>query len=492
MEGVSLDGHYENLDWGFFNAISNGGNQPGIWKTLKDAEWYYLLFTRNASHVCGTDNARFARAKVKGTNGLIIFPDVFNLPAGIPNIPNINTKRIVWTDTSIVVLDDDAWSLMEGAGVIFLPCTGEMLPDYGNRDYSGFNRNYREPYETGRYWSRSGYTPTSGIGGASDVKFDMYSNVGVPVGSGSSDKRRCSVRLVRYDYPNTTGFNQNGASNRTFSVADNKYVRFSRGPLQYTTTGTHSVIDGGTAIGTWRFAENQYDYIGNDDASPTYSGWIGVFGPGTSGWNSGVNAYQPWSTSENSGDYFNDEMVNNPYRDWGVYNAISNGGDQPGMWRTLKEEEFRYLLYTRNISARFAYVDLYTDTRNASMSSTSDDYISGILIFSDDFIMPGGVAEIKKMNSTAIATSVSDISLHELHLLENAGAIFFREYPNTRSAKLGKWLKNTSSGYGYARWYISGFYPSQVMDSLIYIQRVSCDNNAACAPLEVRLVCDVE
>lgn len=34
---------YANYDWGIFNPITNGGNQPGIWRTLTQDEWIYVL-----------------------------------------------------------------------------------------------------------------------------------------------------------------------------------------------------------------------------------------------------------------------------------------------------------------------------------------------------------------------------------------------------------------------------------------------------------------
>ena len=141
----------------------------------------------------------------------------------------------------------------------------------------------------------------------------------------------------------TIGFDANGASIAVFSVADGRTVRFSRGNLQYQ-----------ASTDTWRFAERQYDYIGNGNSniSSSYNGWIDLFGWGTSGWkNSGATAYVPWSTSTEYGDYFpgGDNVANltDAYAnaDWGVYNAISNGGNQAGMWRTLTKAEWEYLLY---------------------------------------------------------------------------------------------------------------------------------------------------
>ncbi|MBR0072882.1 MAG: T9SS type A sorting domain-containing protein, partial [Bacteroidales bacterium] len=77
----------------------------------------------------------------------------------------------------------------------------------------------------------------------------------------------------------------------TFSVSANTQVIFSPGNLQWSATDggftstTHLTADS-TAEGTWRFAPNQWDTIGagNSNISPFCSGWIDLFGWGTSGW----------------------------------------------------------------------------------------------------------------------------------------------------------------------------------------------------------------
>ena len=143
-----------------------------------------------------------------------------------------------------------------------------------------------------------------------------------------------------------------GAFNSVFSVSSSRVVCFSQGNLQYQ-----------ASTNTWRFAENQYDHVGSDNAniSPTYDGWIDLFGWGTSGYDHGAVCYQPWSTSQNNSDYYaygdiSSSLYDQDGRaDWGC-NAISNGGNIPNYWRTLTQEEWNYLLLTRNTDSgiRFA------------------------------------------------------------------------------------------------------------------------------------------
>ncbi|MDO4191126.1 MAG: PL29 family lyase N-terminal domain-containing protein [Bacteroidales bacterium] len=148
----------------------------------------------------------------------------------------------------------------------------------------------------------------------------------------------------------------NGAIQAAFSVSDSTQVYFSMGNLQYQ-----------ASTDTWRFAEHQYDIIGaaNSNISATYTGWIDLFGWGTSGYHDSTDTYNrnyyPYSCSE--------AQVNTTYNnwgygpstnmtdrslvgtsanyDWGVYNPISNGGNQAGQWRTLTSDEWDYLLNTR-------------------------------------------------------------------------------------------------------------------------------------------------
>lgn len=154
-----------------------------------------------------------------------------------------------------------------------------------------------------------------------------------------------------------------------FSVSPTKKVRFSQGNLEFNAAlGTHQCADGTTKNGTWRFALNQYDKsISIDKRSPTYNGWIGLFSWGTSGWNSTGSAstaqrYEPWepynkpgTPSVSTGDMFfgvggsTSNSITGKYAngDWGMYNAISNGGNVTESWRVLTANEWKYLLEER-------------------------------------------------------------------------------------------------------------------------------------------------
>ncbi len=167
-------------------------------------------------------------------------------------------------------------------------------------------------------------------------------------------------------------------------MSDTLKVRFSPGNLQYQ-----------ASTNTWRFAESQKDYIGEDNAklSETYDGWIDLFGWGTSGYNHGARAYQPWSTSTHYSDYYayGFERANlhdqTGQADWG-YNAISNGGNTENSgWRTLRKTEWAYLTEERATPTGIRFA-------NACVEGTN-----GMLLFPDDW--DGSYTFSDSDNSTA-------------------------------------------------------------------------------------------
>ena len=154
-----------------------------------------------------------------------------------------------------------------------------------------------------------------------------------------------------------------GAINGLFSVNDTTQVCFSQGNLQYQ-----------ASTNTWRFAEHQWDYIGEDNAniSPEYDGWIDLFGWATSGYDHGAVCYQPWSSSEYWGDYSaygnSHSCINEQtgQADWG-YNAISNGGNTENTWRTLSRDEFLYLFWYRNTPSGIRFVSAQVNDINGAI-----------------------------------------------------------------------------------------------------------------------------
>ena len=229
---------------------------------------------------------------------------------------------------------------------------------------------------------------------------------------------------------------QDGAILAEFSVSDSTKVYFSQGNLQYQ-----------ASTGTWRFAEHQYDMIGSDNSniSSSYSGWIDLFGWGTSGWNSGANAYQPYSTSTSYSDYYpggsysNDLTGSYANADWGVYNKISNGGNSAGMWRTLTNSEWYYLISGRAQASRL-------------MGQGRVNNVNGLILLPDGWETPSSV----KFTYDPGNYSTNVYSLDEWAVMESYGAVFLPAAGYRRGTDVGDvgsygyYWSSSADGYDYA------------------------------------------
>ena len=151
-------------------------------------------------------------------------------------------------------------------------------------------------------------------------------------------------RMFTTDYVQTW---TNGILPGSFSISATQQIHFSQGNLQYQ-----------ASTNTWRFAYNQWDFVGgmstntsshgtvyengvkcrNELVSPTYTGWIDLYG-----WGSGDIPTVDVSST-----------ISHTYYDWGN-NAISNGGNTPNMWRTLTKYEWVYLFNTRSTTSGLRY-----------------------------------------------------------------------------------------------------------------------------------------
>ena len=115
MPSPDLTDSSENYDWGVYNAISNGGDQPNQWRTLTGNEWDYLFNVRNADTIM-----RYARGCVNGTNGIILLPDNWDSSVYVLNYAN-NVEAVY---ESNVISADDWTNILETNGAVFLPAAG--------------------------------------------------------------------------------------------------------------------------------------------------------------------------------------------------------------------------------------------------------------------------------------------------------------------------------------------------------------------------------
>ena len=201
-----------------------------------------------------------------------------------------------------------------------------------------------------------------------------------------------------------------------FSVSDGHSVLFSPANLQYQAT-----------TATWRFAPHQYDIVGdgNSHIASTYDGWIDLFGWGTSGWPSNANVYKPFATSADYTDYYvggtaaNDLAGNYARADWGVFNAITNGGNTAGLWRTPTSIEWNYLIAERETST-------IGNVENARFVRATVGGVQGMVLFPDHYAYPIGIDEpadslINNMGTSPFSTTYT---VHEWAALETDGAVF--------------------------------------------------------------------
>lgn len=215
-----------------------------------------------------------------------------------------------------------------------------------------------------------------------------------------------------------------GAINGKFTInADGDQVYFSQGNLQYK-----------ASTNTWRFAGNQWDYVGgsynssdygnvyengvkcsNNEVSSTYSGWIDLFGWGTSGYNHGAVCYQPWSTSTTASDYFAyGQSSYNLYdqtgkADWG-YNPISNGGNQLNQWSTLSTNEWDYVFNIRTTVSGIRY------------AKANVNNVNGVILLPDDWST--SYYTLSNTNSTGASFSSNTISAIQWSTMEQHGVVF--------------------------------------------------------------------
>ena len=152
--------------------------------------------------------------------------------------------------------------------------------------------------------------------------------------------------------------------------AQGKKVAFSQGNLQ-------AVFASAGSSCTWRFAANQWDYVGNAAANNSINGngsvsavgSVDLFGWSTPATTRGIH------NSQSSGTYSGD------FADWGTL-AITNGGNTANSgWRTLTKDEWEYLINTRTsgstvngtTNARYTHATIRTNVSG----------VNGVILFPD-------------------------------------------------------------------------------------------------------------
>ena len=555
-----LSGEYALSDWGVFNAISNGGNLCGQWRTLTHDEWDYVINGRNTA-----SGIRYAKATVDDYCGLVLLPDDWN--SSTYTLNETNQERASY-NSNIICLSD--WNNMESNGAVFLPSAGcrndnEVACVNANGLYwsssclddhhayylvfsnGGLDANsnalrsngmsvrlvcYAEEHGGCSYSipvvetksvddvtgvSATGRGAVMSDGGGSIIRRGMCwstspnptindncSNSGIGQGPFTSEitglasmtkyyVRAYATNSVGTGYGEQQSFTTTsstsiptGAINGRFSVSSDMKVYFSKGNLQY-------LCSAGTPY--WKFADSQWDYFGISTGQNSASQTVDrdLFGWGTSGYHNPDDRYNrnyyPYSTSTSN--------VNNSYNtwgygpstnmadlnltgtsenyDWGVYNAIYNGGNVAGQWRTLTSGEWEYVVYTRITSSGIRF----------AMAQVAG--VNGLILLPDNW--NESIYALNNTNQPKARFSSNVIDASEWrNTLEVKGAVFL--------PASGKRSGTTVSDYWLDDfgWYWSSTYDTRSAAYALYIrpQGLYMYNDGRSLGGAVRLVCPAE
>ena len=106
------------------------------WHVLTKSEWTYLLVTRDEGRAAA--DQRNGIGTVDGKHGLIIIPDNWIQPSGVPALTGGSSEG--WNTN---IYDATKWAAMADAGAVFLPAAG----------YSMNGTTATDPEVGGTYWS---------------------------------------------------------------------------------------------------------------------------------------------------------------------------------------------------------------------------------------------------------------------------------------------------------------------------------------------------
>ena len=101
---------HDLFQWSDVEGLEGDG-----WYVLSAEEWTYLKVTRD-----GKGMSKNALGSVNGQNGLVILPDGWVQPEGVPVFKPVTSG----TDYANNPYTTAEWAIMEAAGAVFLPCQG--------------------------------------------------------------------------------------------------------------------------------------------------------------------------------------------------------------------------------------------------------------------------------------------------------------------------------------------------------------------------------
>ena len=248
-----------------------------------------------------------------------------------------------------------------------------------------------------------------------------------------------------------------------FSVSADKIVKFSPGNLQ-------AVIDGGPtdtynySASVWKFAENQYDFIGNAAGNTTFAvgstvdlfGWVGA--------SASYDSYGLCTNTSGNNVYYGMSASDALKTDWGsIQGVVSSCGSG---WRTLTKTEWNYLFIQRtNASSLYGQCQI----------STANGTVTGMLILPDNWTKPSnctvtpGSGAFDRVTYSATASSGASNAWSDM---EAAGAVFLPVAGSRRGVSVDDegrssryWSSSVNADYGAYQVYFESGYLNPQEDS---------------------------
>lgn len=180
-------------------------------------------------------------------------------------------------------------------------------------------------------------------------------------------------------------------------------VVFAPGNLQYNDSETTY---------KWRFAANQYDYVGAWDTTT----WVDLLGWGT--WTG--SSPNPLNTSKTPGDYSWNSS------DFTQESLLADATQRSYNWRTLTYSEWNYIIKSRTTTT--TNMPTGTNSGNAKYTKATVAGVEGVILFPDNYAHPAGTtvsvssAAYNMTGDNAFTTFTVDAA--NWTYMEAAGAVF--------------------------------------------------------------------
>lgn len=226
-----------------------------------------------------------------------------------------------------------------------------------------------------------------------------------------------------------------------FSVSNNLKVVFSRGNLQHVGSTNH-------ATGTWKFADRQYDFFGNNNYSN--GGWNSTSTRDLFAWSNtdngdyGVNVYDRWN-----------EDAYGSFVEWGKKEIKASESAETGeqnVWFTLSGAEWEYLINERASATQLRGKATITGITNHPSGNTVTA-VDGFILLPDDWETEDLPSEL-----SFDPDDNNEYDQAEWARMEAAGAMFLPAAGwGDRYGDDGNWVNATyNEGAYWSSTYISG------------------------------------